>query len=236
MDCPAPAERGGERCQRRGAAIIRQAGCDEYVGGDAVQTGGAIRFARALIREKEPRLVFLDGTAERSAESVASERGSLDSSRFQERVVGIERIVPEISIHDAAEGVRTAPGEDLDVGPSRTAEGGVVERGLHLELLDALRRRYRERDGATAPHRVDIDPINLEVVLRHAGAVHRNGLRVPPDTSVVRKIGDGTRRHRQHLGHIARGQRQRRDRARVDDASELRAASSNEWRQCAHRH
>ena len=192
MDCPARAKSFGANSQRRGAAIVRQAWRDEHVGGNAVQNRGAICFTCALIRDEEERFVLLDRTTDRSAEGVAPERGTLDTGRFQERVVGVQRIVPKIAVDDAVEGVRAAPGDDLNVRPSRTAEGGVVERGLHLELLDALRRRYRERDGATAPHGVDIHPINFEVVLRHAGAVHGNGLRVPPDTGVVREIGDCT--------------------------------------------
>ena len=117
--------------------------------------------------------------------------------------------MPKVLIDDAAEGVRATLGDDLDVGPSRTTEGRVVERGLYLELLDALRRGHGQCDGPTAAHGVDIDAVNLEVVLRHARAVHGNGLRVPPYTSVVRETRDCAWRESQHLGHVACGQGQR---------------------------
>ena len=115
----------------------------------------------------------------------------------------------KVLIDDAVEGVRAALGDDLDVGPSRTTEGRVVQRGLHLEFFDALRRWHGECDGSATAHRVDVDAVDLEIVLRHARAVHRNGLRVPPDTSVVREMSDCTWRESQHLCHIACGQRQR---------------------------
>ena len=85
------------------------------------------------------------------------------------------------------------------------------------------------------PHRIDVDAIDLEVVLRDARAVHGNRLRVPSDTRVIREMRDGAWREGQHLGHIAAGQWQGRDCARVDHVSELRPACSCERRHRAHR-
>ena len=57
-------------------------------------------------------------------------------------------------------------------------EGGVIERGLHLELLDAFRRRNADEDHAGSAHGGHIDAIELQAVLGDARPVDRNRLRV----------------------------------------------------------
>ena len=67
--------------------------------------------------------------------------------------------------------VRAAPGDYLDVTPSRTSESRVIKRNLDLEFLNCLWRRYRYICYGVARDKIRINAVDLVIVLRPARAV-----------------------------------------------------------------
>ena len=64
----------------------------------------------------------------------------------------------------------------LNVATTRTAEGGLIKRSLHLEFLNGLGRWNRQALGVVISYVVGIHAVDLVIVLRSACAVDRNVL------------------------------------------------------------
>src|SRR2546427_4754089 len=95
--------------------------------------------------------------------------------------------------------VATALGDGLNVTATGAAERSVIERSLHLEFLDGLRRWNRKPQRVVAGNVIRVHTVNLVTVLSSARAVHRDALRVAPHGSVIGKLDGCTRRQSQNL-------------------------------------
>src|SRR5262249_13469038 len=152
--------------------------------------------------------------------------------RFQERVIRIKSIVAEIFIKSAVKLVRAAARDRLHAAAATAPEGRVVERGLDFEFLYSFRRGHSYRCRAVESQLVGVNAVDLEIVLRAARAVDRDGLRVATQSRVVGEVGERAWRERENLQEVARSERQLRNCARVNNAAQLRAFGLNERPRC----
>jgi hypothetical protein len=98
---------------------------------------------------------------------------------------------------------------------------------LHLELLNGLRRRGRDRDGGVCAHPVHIHAVDLEIVLGHTRAVDRKSLSVAAYRSAVGQEACRAGRKSENLGEVACRQRQVRQEPGFHHAAQLRAVPLN---------
>jgi len=115
----------------------------------------------------------------------------------------------------------------IDVRASAAAVLGVIERILHLELLNRIgsgdgdaRHAERRAPGDIGAVTARVDSVQHEVVVAAACAIGADPLTSGPQLDRVHNIGVRPSRQTENLGVIAIDQRQVDDRSLIDQSSE----------------
>ena len=119
-------------------------------------------------------------TADRSSELVLLKRRPRNSISIQEKVIGVEDVVSEKFEQCAMKLIAPGLGNHIDVAARAASVGGIVQTGLHLELLDGIRVGNRnsadgqDRSSALGLHVSGILPVHLVTVVHDASAIDEN--------------------------------------------------------------
>src|ERR1043166_5325524 len=169
-----------------------------------------------LVGKKEKEPVFDYRAAEHAAELVLLEGGSGLTRAVEKEIVGIQLVVAQELPKAAVEVVAAGLGHHVHARSSAPAVTGVIQAGLHLELLNRIRVGDRDagrRNYVASPPRLDgrhVGAIHLEAVCHSARSVHVHFARGSSQVGSVRDARRDSGRQSENLRVVAIRSEERR--------------------------
>lgn len=215
--CPPLPREQRAQCRRRSVVGQRRSGERPVA-----IAADSIGLLRPLIGAEEKQLLALDRPSEGSPELILPHNRLRLSRPVEEKIIRIQRLVPEKLEERTVKLIGSALGNDIDVGPCVSPAGSIRLSRLNLEFPDGVGIGNRRARSCGLGRVVGVRAVYLEVVIHALGAVDndaRTGRSASKRSRIVH-VGDDAGRERQNLREVPRCQRKAPNDGFIDDASQ----------------